>query len=271
MYGGGYPPPSGQGYPMVQQAVQNQGYPPTGYGAAPGYGVPASGGFNVMGSAPGYGGAPAPAPGTVYSSQTTTVIRTQTSGTGAVMAPPPSTFQNSWFSSYFNSIQQQEMIEIQTWFRSVDRDGSGQINANEIAGITFNNVPLGIEVATKLVRIFDKNGSGTIDFYEYAALHKFLASLQTAFFAGDRDRSGRLDAREIHIALNSCGFNASLPAVTGLTTRYNRGYGLGFQEFLLVCSTIAQARSLFDWKDPQRTGRITITLDQLLELVGQMG
>ncbi len=40
------------------------------------------------------------------------------------------------FSSYYSQIQQQEMYEIQAWFRSVDRDGSGSITANEIAGST---------------------------------------------------------------------------------------------------------------------------------------
>jgi Ca2+-binding EF-hand superfamily protein len=44
------------------------------------------------------------------------------------------------------------------------------------------------------------------DFYEYAAMHKFLASLQAAFFAADRDRSGTIDAREIHNALAAAGF-----------------------------------------------------------------
>ncbi len=35
----------------------------------------------------------------------------------------------------------------------------------------------------------------------------------------------------------------------------------------MVSLITAQGRSLFQWRDPQRTGRLTLTLDQLLELV----
>lgn len=144
------------------------------------------------------------------------------------------------------------MYEIQAWFRSVDRDGSGTITANEIAGstsslfsfcclkrsfnstlsVTFNGVPLGLDVASKLVRVFDRDGNRHIgvnalvhslhgmavltffwpDFYEYAAMHKFLASLQAAFFAADSNRSGTIDANEIYNALTRAGFQVRLPA-----------------------------------------------------------
>jgi len=45
------------------------------------------------------------------------------------------------------------------------------------------------------------------------------------------------------------------------------GYGVNFHQFLMICATIAQGRSLFQYRDQQRTGQITLTLDQLLELV----
>lgn len=245
-YGGGYPPQGG-------------GYPPQG-----GY-PPASGAFGAPSpyGAPPPGGLPGGPPGTVVHQQTTTVVTN--------VGPPPSSFNNNWFSSYYSQIQQQEMYEIQAWFRSVDRDGSGSITSNEIAGITFNGVPLGLDVATKLVRVFDRDGNRSIDFYEYAAMHKFLASLQAAFFAADSDRSGTIDAREIHNALAAAGFQVSLPVVQTFMMVHNKtGYGVNFHQFLLICATIAQGRSLFQWRDSQRSGRITVTLDQLLELVAQM-
>jgi len=169
-------------------------------------------------------------------------------------------------------MNQNELYEIQAWFTSVDLDRSGTITANELAAITFNGVPLGPLVATKLVQVFDKDRSGSIVFYEYAAMHKFLSTLQTSFFASDTDRSGRIDAREIHAALAKTGLQVGLPAVQCLMTKYDKsGYGLIFQDFLLLCATIAQGRSLFQWRDTSRTGQISINLDQLLELVGQMG
>jgi len=139
--------------------------------------------------------------------------------------------------------------------------------------VTFNGVPLGWEVAFKLIKVFDKDQNGAIgkslketkrwqtdslaklslfffiifflmmssDFFEYAAMHKFLSTLQNAFFAGDRDRSGRLNASEIHTALATAGFTVSLPVLRTLMNKYDKtGYGITFQEFLMVCSMIGR-------------------------------
>ncbi|KAL6074787.1 Proline and glycine rich transmembrane protein [Balamuthia mandrillaris] len=270
--GGGYPP----------QPYQQGGYPPSQYPQQGGYPPPPS----MMGGYPqqqqgGYppptyqgGGYPPPASGQTAAYQKTTITTTTTSGppsSWAAPRPPPTAFKNNWYSSYYQQLSPAELYEIQAWFQSVDTDRSGSITANELATITFNGVPLGYPVAFKLLQVFDQDRSGTIDFYEYASLHKFMSSLQTAFFSADRDRSGRLDAREIHSALATAGFQLSLPAVQALMAKYDKsGYGITFQDFMMLCATVAQGRSLFQWRDTQRTGRITLSLDQLLELVGQM-
>jgi len=44
----------------------------------------------------------------------------------------------------------------------VDKDRSGNIQSSELAQIQFNNQPIGINVATKLIKVFDKDGSGSI-------------------------------------------------------------------------------------------------------------
>ncbi len=91
------------------------------------------------------------------------------------------------------------MYEIQAWFHSVDRDRSGSITANEIASskdnpptlhvcsitlsrelmpcnssiylVTFNGVPLGFDVATKLVKVFDRDGNRSIGILTLLSLH----------------------------------------------------------------------------------------------------
>ena len=181
---------------------------------------------------------------------------------------PPQTFQG-WFTIYYNLIQPHEMLEISSWFQSIDRDRSGSITANEIQHCTFGSVPLGFEVAQKLVRVFDKDKSGSIDFYEYAAMHKFLALMQGAFFAGDVNRSGRLDAREIHIALGVGRITVGFPAVQSLFTFYNKdGYGCQFSDFLKLCTHIARAKSVFEWEDVQRRGVLTVDFDKFLQMTG---
>jgi len=95
----------------------------------------------------------------------------------------PQTFYQGWCSSYFNQISQQEMGELANWFKTVDRDKSGSISDNELMALQFGNKPIGIDTARKLIAIFDRDKNGNIDFYEYAALHKFLTTMQQAFFS----------------------------------------------------------------------------------------
>jgi peflin len=64
-------------------------------------------------------------------------------------------------------------------------DRSGSITAAELQHLAFNSRPIGFNIAHKLVAVFDKDRSGSIDFMEYATLHSFLSSMQQAFAAAD--------------------------------------------------------------------------------------
>jgi Ca2+-binding EF-hand superfamily protein len=54
------------------------------------------------------------------------------------------------------------MANLQAWFYSVDKDRSGSITYNELANLRFANKPLGVAAAKKLIKVFDKNYSGSI-------------------------------------------------------------------------------------------------------------
>merc|ERR1712137_1070474 len=75
--------------------------------------------------------------------------------------------QNAWYAQYYNQIQQAEMNKLRAWFASVDSDRSGSISHVELARLTFGGFPLGLDIAIKLVKVFDRDRSGTIEFYEY--------------------------------------------------------------------------------------------------------
>ncbi len=51
----------------------------------------------------------------------------------AGLAPPPK-IANAWYASYFTGMAPHERAEAQAWFQAIDRDRSGHITANEIAG-----------------------------------------------------------------------------------------------------------------------------------------
>jgi hypothetical protein len=44
--------------------------------------------------------------------------------------------------------------------------------------VTFDGRPLGFEAALKLVKVFDKDRNGRVDFFEYASMHKFITRVR---------------------------------------------------------------------------------------------
>jgi len=160
------------------------------------------------------------------------------------------------------------MQALQGWFARVDADHSGSIEAEELQHVTFDRIAIGLEVARKLVQVFDKDRSGNIDFFEYASMHKFISHMRQAFLAADADRSGRIDAHEIHQALSNASFNyLSMGSILELLHKFDRSrLGLEWREFLLMAAHIALVRSVFEWNDKQKKGFITLTEDQFTQI-----
>jgi Ca2+-binding EF-hand superfamily protein len=177
--------------------------------------------------------------------------------------------QQSWHNQYYQQLVQnpQQFNVVQQWFLSVDTDRSGTITSTEIANVPFNGLPLGVELAGKLIKVFDKDGNGTVDFIEYATLHQFLNVCQTGFFNSDTNKSGTLDAREIHTALNMCGFALGFQVVQSIVNKYDTTKaGINFHTFLFICAHFSHLRSIFEWNDLNKTGSITLNYDQLCQI-----
>lgn len=56
-----------------------------------------------------------------------------------------SSTHNFQYAVYYNQVMAnpQLLAQVQQWFRAIDRDGSGQVSANELSGIQFNGRPIG--------------------------------------------------------------------------------------------------------------------------------
>jgi len=138
--------------------------------------------------------------------------------------------------------------------------------------VTFNGKQLGFDAASKLVKVFDTDRNGSIDFYEYAAMHQFINRIRNAFLMADTDRSGRLEAREIHTAMTQAGFQyLTMSTISELLHKYDRSrLGLLWEEFLMMAAHIAHCRSIFEWNDKDKDGWITINQDQLIQLTAYL-
>jgi len=201
--------------------------------------------------------------------------------------PVPPNATNHWYSQYYNQINAQEMQRLAAWFQSVDRDRSGHIDANELAtsiwpgGRQFDKWTI-----TKFLAVFDEDRSGSMNFYEYAALYKYIESLTNAFFSCDRDRSMTLDPNELPTALQQAGYQLDVETTNILKKRYAKppgtlghhdvhglpglsgpagpaavGTGLvSFENFVLICVSLAHMNAVFRRYD---RGNGSVTLDRL--------
>lgn len=221
--GGGYgaPPPGQQGgYGQQQQyggaggggygapPPQQQGGYGGGYGGAPpppgqhqgGYGAPPpgqqqqQGGYGGGGSQQSsYGGPPQGSYGRpqVYNAST---------------GPPPGADPQLW-----------------QWFIAVDRDRSGQINAQELSQALVNGdwTPFDLDTVKMLMSVFDVDRSGQISFNEFAGLWKYIQDWQGVFRHFDQDRSGSIDQNELSNALQSFGYRLSPKLLHIVTQKYS--------------------------------------------------
>jgi Ca2+-binding EF-hand superfamily protein len=61
-------------------------------------------------------------------------------------------------------------VDVGAACRSMDRDNSGSISANELANVAVGGSVLGIDNGMKLIRVFDVDGNGTIGTSSFSRL-----------------------------------------------------------------------------------------------------
>lgn len=175
-----------------------------------------------------------------------------------------------WYGSFLLGLSPSDIQSLQLWFKSVDKDNSGSIDANELSTLCIDGVsPIGFPLAAKLVKVCDKDRNGSIDFWEYCALHKLLLAARNAFLHADRDRSGTLQGQEIHTALVACGFTyLKYNTVCELLKSYDpHKVGLNIGTFTHLVAHVSHIRSVFEWYDVQNKGTVNFNVDQFSQSV----
>jgi Ca2+-binding EF-hand superfamily protein len=167
----------------------------------------------------------------------------------------------------------QEVQALQNQFNIIDKDRSGQICPSELAGTPFDGIKFSLETTLLLVRVFDKDKSGTVGFNEFGALAKFISSMKQAFQAYDRDRSGSIELNEVQLAVSQGGFSLSPQTLQSVYNKFLRNpvlnpgaklRGLNLEMFVQLCAFLGSTRSSFMQHDYQRTGWIQINLDMFV-------
>ena len=162
---------------------------------------------------------------------------------------------------------------------AVDRDRSGQLSEDSLRRALVNGDYTAFDAHTvrMMIRMFDTDRSGTINFDEFCGLWGFLAAWRGLFDRFDVDRSGSISYNEFADALVAFGYRLS-PEFVGLlfsTFAKNvggrgdgeggagglgRSKGLSFDLFVQACISLKRMTDVFKRYDEDRDGYITLSL-----------
>ncbi|CAD7701349.1 unnamed protein product [Ostreobium quekettii] len=157
--------------------------------------------------------------------------------------------------------------QLKQWFDAVDRDRSGQISAKELqTALDMGQLKFSLATVAHMIRMHDKDGSGSINFQEFEHLTTFLTEMRSSFNYFDSDRGGSLSLDEIHRAITHAGFQLDQPAFTALVGAFDpdRNALLGVQEFIAMTLFLKSCSAIFTAFDPQRSGKVTLDFNQFV-------
>ncbi|CAG9467625.1 unnamed protein product [Pedinophyceae sp. YPF-701] len=153
------------------------------------------------------------------------------------------------------------------WFRAVDRDNSGKISASELASaLQRGGLNISLTFAGSLIRLFDRSNTGAMDYQTFCECHNWIMSVREHFLRFDRDGSLTLDYNELYQAVRCSGFNLDSPPFYELCKTFDpdRTGHLSLTSYLAMCALLKSASNVFRSFDPQGSGRISLTFDQMV-------
>ncbi|KAF2099668.1 EF-hand [Rhizodiscina lignyota] len=153
-------------------------------------------------------------------------------------------------------------------FRAVDKDQSGQLSEKELKAALVNGDWSSFDPHTvkMMIRMFDTDRSGTINFDEFCGLWGFLAAWRTLFDRFDLDRSGNISYNEFSDALVAFGYRLSPSFITLLFRTYDRRgeNAMSFDLFVQACISLKRMTDVFKKYDDDRDGYITLSFEEFL-------
>ncbi|KAL7713578.1 Grainin 2 [Entamoeba marina] len=163
--------------------------------------------------------------------------------------PQNSTVKEQWWYPLCSGVSANEFKEISHWFEQIDKDKSGMITSNELEKTKFKNgIKLNVEVSKRLMKMFDVDESGTVDFYEFVALYKFVLICSDVFEKYDVDGNGSLTQKELLRAIPQLGFNCNELSCNALIKMHGSGLGkpkLNKSQFLSSAAYLCQIRTIY--------------------------
>ncbi|PSN60848.1 EF-hand [Corynespora cassiicola Philippines] len=153
-------------------------------------------------------------------------------------------------------------------FGAVDKDRSGQLTEAELRNALVNGdwSPFDAHTVRMMIRMFDTDRSGSVNFDEFCGLWGFLSAWRGLFDRFDADRSGTISYQEFSDALVAFGYRLSPQFVTLLYRTYDRRgeNAISFDLFVQACISLKRMTDVFKKYDEDRDGYITLSFEEFL-------
>lgn len=150
----------------------------------------------------------------------------------------------------------------------MDKSNTGQLTERELGKALVNGDFTSFDAHTvkMMIRMFDVDKSGSINFEEFCGLWAFLASWRSLFDRFDKDGSGSISFSEYTNALVSFGYRLSPSFVELMYTTYDKsGQGkMSFDLFVQSCIVLKRMTDVFKKYDEDRDGYITLSFEEFL-------
>lgn len=171
----------------------------------------------------------------------------------------------------FQQGQGQLNPQIYQWFRMADSSQNGKLDFHELNRALRNDATTNFrpETCRMMISMFDAEGDGKINPYEFEKLWNYLAQWRQTFNQFDKDRSGAIDRSELSQALSTMGYKLSDSFVAIALSKFDpeRTNTLRFDDFIRLCCILNSLTMQFAQNDPHRQGRITVAYEQFLTMI----
>nr|ACN31123.1 unknown [Zea mays] len=165
--------------------------------------------------------------------------------------------------------------DVERAFRAADRDCSGAIDERELQGALSSAYHrFSVRTVRLLMFLFNDPSSSTpsrMGPTQFVSLWDCLGQWRGIFDRYDRDRSGKIDSRELTEALRSLGYAVPPSVIELLIANYSNGVpsngALDFDNFVECGMIVKGLTEKFKEKDTRYTGSATLTYDGFLSMV----
>jgi len=161
--------------------------------------------------------------------------------------------------------------QLRELFDRVDKDGDGALKEDELSTALINNDGTQFKPSTVrlMIRLFDKDGSGIIEFKEFFHLWNYILHWRKTFQRFDIDSNSKISFGEYQSALESFGYRLPTDIVLFIFQRFgefnsNKPMSLRFDMFVESLVWLLRCTNIFKKFDTQGNGIATISFQDFV-------